>query len=122
MQTISGISSVTIDGASYPVGDDLVKFELATINREPVMSKNGTVFTKKNPQAAKMSLSILIPGTIDPSTFQNLDSTNVVVQLANGMTVTANGFATSGNNEYDSNEGKLNLEFYGQKFNVDLGA
>jgi hypothetical protein len=121
MSLISGISNVQIDGVVYPVGDDVVKFEMATINREPIVSKNGSIFMKETPIPAKLSFSILVPGTVDVSTFNSLTSSNVVVHLANGSILNANSFATSGNNEYDSAEGKFNLEFFGPSINVSLG-
>jgi hypothetical protein len=121
MSIISGVSSLSIDGVLLPVAEDLVRFEMATINREPVVSKTGAIFLKETPQAAKLSFSILVPSNIDVSSYNSLRSSNVVVQLANGATLNANSFATSGANEYDSNEGKLSLEFFGARINVSLG-
>lgn len=121
MSIVSGISAVTIDGAVYAVAEDLVKFEMAVINREPVVSKSGTIFFRETPQPAKLTFSIIVPGSVDVSTFNRLESSNIVVQLANGTVINANSFASSGNCEYDSNEGKMNLEFFGQALNVSLG-
>jgi hypothetical protein len=121
MSVISGVSNVSIDGVIYPVDESLVRFEMATISREPVVSKNGRIFLKETPQAAKISFSILVPSTVDVSTFNNLRSANIVVQLGNGSVMNCNSFATSGANEYDSNEGKFSLEFFGSRINVSLG-
>src|SRR5580658_6240556 len=113
MSTVSGISSLQIDGVQYPVAEDLVKFSMSSINREPVVSRNGSIFLKEVPEAAKMSFSILVPGNVDVSTFNGLTASSIVVQLANGSTLNAASFATSGSCEYDSAEGKMALEFFG---------
>jgi Phage tail tube protein len=122
MSLVSGVSNITIDGAIYPCGDDVAKFDMSTIDRTPVMSKNGSVYMKESPVASKISFSILIDGTTDPSTFNALNNSNIVVQLATGSTLTCNGFATSGENEYDAGEGKMSLSFFGPRINVSLGS
>ena len=122
MSTISGVSQVQIDGVQYAVSDGLAKFSMATINREPVVSKSGAIFIKETPEAAKVSFELLVPGTVDVSTFNGLKSSSVVVQLANGSTITGNSMATSGSCEYDANEGKIALEFFGQTLTVTLNG
>lgn len=120
MELVSGVTSVMIDGVTYAVDDSNVKFEVATRSREAVVSKGGTIFTKETPLPAKLSFSIFVPKSVDVSTFNSKTSANIVVVMANGMSITGNSFAQSGNCEYDSNEGKLALEFFGQKLTVSL--
>lgn len=122
MKNISGITQITINGTSYDLTDGSVKFEMATINREPVMSKSGTIYTKETPVAAKLSFSIFVPSNVDPSQFNSMTDTNIVVSEENGMVINATGFASSGNNSYDANEGTLETEWFGTKLTVTTAS
>ena len=117
---ISGITNLTIDGNLYAVSEDSVKFELARVNREPVMSINGDVYWKETPVPAKLSFAILIDTTVDPTTFNSKTASNIVVQAAGGVVLNANNFKSSGSNAYNLSDGKLELEFFGKqiKFSV----
>ena len=122
MGIISGVSFVTIDGVPVAVDESCVKIDLAPINREPIVSKNGTVFIKESPAALKMSFTILVPGGLDVSQFNGKRRANIVVQLATGTIITAPNFANSGSSEYDSGEGKFATEWFGQSVSVTTGA
>lgn len=121
MQIISGITAVAIDGQPYATTDGAVKFEMATINREPKVSKSGAIFFAETPQPAKISFSIFVPTGVDISTFNSLTNSHIVVQTANGNTLIGSSFAASGNVAYDSNEGTVELEFFGPKIVINLG-
>jgi hypothetical protein len=118
MQLISGITTISVDGVVLPLDETGVKVETATITRDAVVSKGGGIFMKETPVPVKITFSVLVPSSIDPTSFNSKTNSNIVLQLAPGITFNASGFASTGTNAYDAGEGKLELEFFGGRFTV----
>jgi hypothetical protein len=117
MDIISGITNLTINGKPYSLTDASIKVEFSTINAEPVLGKNGVVYSKRTPAAAKISFTIVVDSQVDPTIFNGAMSVKIVAQQEGGYVINANNFASSGNLEYGLGEGTVGLEFFGQKVN-----
>ena len=116
MAYISGIQTITINGTPYAPKSG-AKIETATLNKEPVVAKSGDIFTKSTPIAQKITFAILIPGSVNPLDFNSLDNAKIVIQTVTG-TITANGWTCSGTRSLDTEEGELELEFFGPPLSI----
>ena len=115
MDIISGVTNLTINSKPYALSDGSVKVEFATVASEAVLGKNGRVYSKRTPVAAKISFTILVDSQVDPTIFNGLTGVKIVGQQEGGYVINANDFSSSGNLEYSMGEGTLGLEFYGQQ-------
>lgn len=110
---LTGITLFQVGEQVLSLTEDSVKFELATKERTPVMGMDGVVYYKEKPIPNKLSASVLIPNTIDPTTFNAMTNANIVVKAEGAVTLNANSFASTGNCAYSLADGKLELEFFG---------
>jgi hypothetical protein len=110
---LTGITLFQVGGQTLSLAEDNVKFELATKERTPVMGMDGVVYYTEKPIPNKLSASVYVPKTVDPTTFNAMVNQNIVVKADGAVTLNANNFASTGNCSYNLSDGKLELEFFG---------
>lgn len=115
MDTIVGISNLTINGVPYSVTDSSVKVEFQTIEQKIVMGKDGNPYLVRTPVPAKIAFTIVVNSLVNPTIFNGMRGVKIVAQQEGGFVLNANSFAQTGNIEYNMGEGTLSLEFSGRK-------
>lgn len=108
---LTGVTNVNIDGDSYSITVDGVKFELSPAVKETVMGYDGSLFYKETPTPQTADFTILADSSIDPLQFNDLVASNVSFDFATGISIIFTGAVQTANPEYDSKEGTIHLKF-----------
>jgi hypothetical protein len=114
---ISGISNLTIGGVPYSLTDASVKVDFQSIEQKPVLGKDGNVYITRTPVAAKISFTIIVNSTVNPTIFNGMTGAKIVAQQEGGFVLNANQMFQTGSLEYGMGEGTLTLEFSGKQIN-----
>ncbi len=116
---LAGIVDLTIDGVTYLVAGD-AKYQVSGVTRETKKGQNRVVhgFTEEARQG-KISMSLRDRADLSVAALAGMRNSTVVLGLSNGKTVVGQDMWTVGEQEVDTKEGEIPVEFEG-KYVVEI--
>ena len=111
-QRRAGILTMSIDSTNYDVVSD-ANYRLSTVNRESLTGLSGVQGYKEMPVTGMIKARIRDSGAISAQAFKDMTSVPVVMNLANGKSVSGNGMWNTQAVEVDPAEGTFDVQFEG---------
>lgn len=110
---LAGIVNLSIDGQTYLVAGD-AKYQVSSRKRETLTGQDSVHGFSEAPRAGKISMSLRDTGSLSIATLAAIRNSTVVLGLSNGKTITGRNMWTVGDQEVDTKEGTLDVEFEGK--------
>ena len=107
----AGVLTASINGAIYDIVD--LKYSLSTVKRETLIGQSGVQGYKETPMQGSVEMTIRDANAISAKTFELFTTATVVVNLANGKTVTAVNCWLTDAVTIDTAEGSFSVKFEG---------
>lgn len=112
LSRLAGVAFLWIDGRSYPlVGDAL--YNPSSVTRESLVGMDTVHGFKETPMAGYIEGTIRDGNDLSVASLNGLTDSTVVLELANGKTVTGRNMWTAESQEVDLAEGKFKVRFEG---------
>ena len=108
----AGIATLTIDGSAYDVVGNL-SYMAAGVKRETLIGQSGIQGYSEMPMAQYIQATIRDNGSLETGTLNQLTSSTLVLQLANGKTVYGDGMWNTDFEEVDTQEATFRVRFEG---------
>jgi hypothetical protein len=108
---LAGIGTVSIDGTLYNISD--VSYSPSTIEYEWLIGYNGPHGRKATYIIGFVAFKVRDDPTIKVSDFQNMTNSEVIVNMANGKTVSGHSMCNMKANEVDANDAVFDVRFEG---------
>jgi len=110
---LAGVAYLTIDGTSYKIAGD-AKYSPSSIKRETLIGQSGVDGYSEMPAAGSISMSVRDAGNLKVADFNAMRNVTVVLELANGKTITGGNMWCVEAQEVDTTEGKFDVRFEGR--------
>jgi Phage tail tube protein len=109
----AGVVSATVNGEAIDVASDAT-YDATQWKRETLVGQSGVQGFSKNPKVGKIGFTVRDAGTLTVQSFNNMENATVVLQLANGKTVTGDGmWEASDGIEVNTQDGTFKVNFEG---------
>ena len=108
---LAGVGNVSIDGTQYNISD--VTYSDTVLEYESLLGYNGYHGAKGTWIPAFIAFKVRDDSTIKVSDFQRMTNSEVIVNLANGKTVSGHSMRCMKAREVDANEAMFDVRFEG---------
>ncbi len=109
---LAGIVSLSIDGETFLVAGD-AKYQPSGFKRETLTGQDRVHGFSEMPRAGKISMTLRDRGTLSVTKVASMRDSTVVLGLANGKTIVGRNMWNVGDQEVDTKEGTVDIEFEG---------
>lgn len=116
----AGLLLLNIGGKHVQV-EGAFSVDTSTELREPKVSLQGRIFTKRTKKAGMLKATILITEDITPEWAASIDNVESEVRINGGRAYAITGLTSNGAFEHDVVEGTFALECYFQSCTTDDG-
>lgn len=117
---LAGTAYVSVDGSTIMVGGQF-KYFSGRVKRETLIGMDGIHGVKETFVAPFISCQVRDTGGVPVSYFNNMTNVTLVVELANGKTLTGSGMWTVDTQEVDSEEALFTVKWEGMTGSVKEG-
>lgn len=107
---VAGVAYVYVDGIKLDLGGKITVSPWDT-EKESVKGLSGTVGYKETPMTPFIEVEVITTPDLDLQAFQNIRSSTVIAELANGQTYTLRNAWTVTRPDMDGAEGTATLRF-----------
>lgn len=108
-----GVVSATVNGEAIDVAGDAT-YSATRWKRETLTGQSGVQGFSKNPRAGKIGFTVRDAGNLSVQSFNNMEDATIVLQLANGKTVSGDAmWEVSDSIEVNTQDGTFKVEFEG---------
>lgn len=110
---LAGTAYVSVDGVSYMLRGSFL-YNPSKVARETLTGMDGVHGYKETPHAGMISGQFTDAGNVKVSDFNGMTNVTIVVELANGKTVTGRNMWTVDSQEVDSSEATFEVKWEGR--------
>src|SRR4051812_27052442 len=110
---LAGIAYLTIDGVSYMIAGD-AKYSVSTVKRETLTGQSGVDGYSEMPVPGFISMSVRDSSVFKVGDFNSMRNVTVVLELANGKTITGGNMWCTDAQEVDTTDAKFDVRFDGR--------
>ncbi|PWI81123.1 phage tail protein [Enterobacter sp. CGMCC 5087] len=114
---LAGTAYVSVDGSTIMVGGQF-KYATGRVKRETLIGMDGIHGYKETFVAPYISCQVRDAGNTVLSDYNNMTNVTLVVELANGKTLTGSGMWTTDPQEVDSEEALFTVKWEGMTGSV----
>ena len=110
---LAGIVSLTIDGITYLVAGD-AKYQVSGRKRETATGQDSVHGFTEQPRPGKISMTLRDRAGLSIAAVAAITNSTIVLGLANGKTAVGRNMWNVGDQEVDTKEGTVEIEFEGK--------
>jgi hypothetical protein len=115
---LAGTAAITSNGRNFRLAAS-AKYSVNTVKRETLTGMDGVHGFKETPVPGWISATLRDAGDLTVADFEAMVDETVVLELANGKTVTGNGVWTVDAQEVDAAEGTFDVKWEGPSVTED---
>lgn len=109
---IAGLATLSVNGRNYLI-EGAFKYSPSSRTRESLVGMDGIHGFKETPIAPSMSGTLRDAGGLSVADLNTMTDVTVTAQLANGKTIVGRNMWTTGVQEVDSVDGKVDVRWEG---------
>lgn len=110
---LSGVAYLYIDGQSYMVAGEPT-YRVARVSRETLIGMDGVHGYSEKPEAGMIGATLRDASTLSVAAINAMTNVTVVLELANGKTITGRNMWSVDAQEVNASEATFSVKFEGQ--------